>query len=43
LHRARLLGFAIVQWMDEAQLVASTAGRDPSGPTFNLLKAAVAP
>ena len=40
LHRARLLDFAIVQWMDEAQLVASTSGRDPAGPTFNLLKAA---
>jgi len=42
LHRARQLDFTIVQWMDEAQLIASTAGRDPSGPTFNLLKAAVA-
>ncbi|MGH9078941.1 MAG: hypothetical protein ACRDYE_02475 [Acidimicrobiales bacterium] len=40
LHRARLLHFAIVQWMDEAQLVASTAGRDPAGPSFNLLRAA---
>jgi hypothetical protein len=41
LHRARLLGFTIIQWMDEAQLVASTSGRDPSGPTFNLLKGAI--
>jgi hypothetical protein len=40
LHRARTLHFAILNWMDESQLVASTRGLDPSGPTFNLLKVA---
>ncbi len=41
-HRARTLHFTIFNWMDEAQLVASTRGLDPSGPTFNLLKLAAA-
>ena len=36
-QRAEALGFVIVEWMDEAQLEASTIGQDPDGPTFNLL------
>ena len=32
--RARSLNYFIVQWMDEAQLIASGAGRDPGGPTL---------
>ncbi len=41
-QRAATLGYVIVQWMDESQLVASTTGKDPSGPTFNLLGQAAA-
>jgi len=32
--RARSLNYFIVQWMDEAQLIASGAGRNPGGPTL---------
>jgi len=40
LERARSLGYYIVQWMDESQLVASDSGRDPAGPTIQQLGAA---
>lgn len=34
LVRAALLHYVIVQWMDEAQLLAADAGRDDHGPTM---------
>ncbi len=40
-QRAKALGYIIFNWMDEAQLVASTRNLDPAGPTFNLLGAAM--
>jgi hypothetical protein len=39
-RRARSLHLVLVEWMDEAQVAASTAGRDPAGPTFASLAAA---
>jgi hypothetical protein len=38
--RARSLHLALVEWIDETQVVASTQGRDPGGPTFSDLAAA---
>jgi len=40
--RAAALGYVIVDWMSEAQLVASTRGLDPAGPTFHLLSGGAA-
>ena len=39
--RAKALHFFIVQWMDEAQLIASGAGEDPGGPTLVELEGAM--
>ena len=39
--RARTLHLVIVQWMNEAQLVASSSGQDPAGPTLAELGAAM--
>lgn len=40
IDRARVLGYYIMQWMDESQLVGSGVGRDPAGPTIQQLGAA---
>jgi hypothetical protein len=40
LQRAVTLGFALVEWMDEAQLVASSGPRHAPGPSFAELAAA---
>jgi hypothetical protein len=40
LSRARSLGFVMVNWQNEGQLVASTRAQNPTGPTFNQLVAA---
>jgi hypothetical protein len=39
--RAKALDFFVVQWMDEAQLMATGAGQDPGGPTLRELGAAI--
>jgi hypothetical protein len=43
MQRARALGYVIVQWMDESQLIASSSGQDPGGPTLAEYGAAGAP
>ncbi len=40
LARAQSLGFYIVNWMGEDQLLATAAGNDPGGPTMGQLGAA---
>jgi hypothetical protein len=40
LDRAKALHYYIVQWMDEAQLIASGSGEDPGGPTLDELGSA---
>ena len=37
--QAKALGFVIVQWMGEGQLLATTAGTDPTGPSLAQLGA----
>lgn len=41
LHRAESLGMTIVDWMDEAELVAASTGQDPGGPTYGQLASLV--
>jgi hypothetical protein len=37
MERANALGFYVVEWMGEPQLIAATNGTDPGTPTFNQL------
>jgi hypothetical protein len=41
LHRGETLDLFVVNWMDEGELVAATAGEDPEGPTFGDLASAI--
>ena len=35
LQRARSLGYVVFDWMDQGQVVASSTGSDPSGPSWS--------